>query len=743
MEPKKSRGDDERQIDSLNLTIWDELSADPEGSAKKALAALERSVTLRYRKGQADAWLNVGWARFYESKLPEAYGAFGNSLRLYEELGDFLGSSAVLNAIGVYDHTISRLDKALEYYTRSMEAAKAAGSLERELVATANIGEVCLDLGNPKEALDYLVPAYDRMPEGYPARNVSDCLRNIGQAYLMLGTLDLATEFSERAYEAASASCDPLMSSSSLESLAAILLAKDDAEGALARLAEARAIVDKVGNRSQLASLLVVEGQALVLAGRLEEAIAALTEAESMCAAMRLQGKLYRVYEHLSAAWERKGDPGRALEYFKRYSVARFDIQSEDTAFKMRRFRDQANIEQAQREAEIYRLRNIDLKEKTEALEESNRQIMAISEIGKRITASLDFNTVVQTVHDCLKPHLDIDMFGIALADAERSQLVYRRFFEEGVRRGERRIAMDSKTSFAAWSFRNRKPVLIAHNDTEYSRYLEAPAQFVGRRSQSIVCMPLAIEDKPLGVMTVQNYEPKAYSPQHLSLLEALCSYVAIAVDNAIVHDRVEDLNRALSEEKRRLERATLKISHLANHDTLTGLPNRRLLFELAGKAIETVRRSGSILGVVYIDLDDFKPINDRFGHSAGDSALIAITERLRSLVRASDIVARIGGDEFVAIVNNVKNRADIERVATKLLDGCGAKLELGSGSCSIGLSMGIAVFPDHGSTVEELINKADAAMYRVKHVDKRSYAFFDPAYDGLAMGEPADRAID
>jgi diguanylate cyclase (GGDEF)-like protein len=317
-----------------------------------------------------------------------------------------------------------------------------------------------------------------------------------------------------------------------------------------------------------------------------------------------------------------------------------------------------------------------------------------------------------------------MDMFGIALFDPDRNQLVYRRYYEEGVRKNEHRIDVNSESSFAAWAFKNRKPVLISDKDAEYSNYLSKPSTRKGLPSQSVVCMPLSIEDRAIGVMTLQNYKVRAYAPHHLAFIEALAPYVGIAVENAIIHDRLEDLNRALSDEKRRLERATLKISHLANHDTLTGLPNRRLLFELMGKTVETARRTNGKVGVVFIDLDDFKPINDEFGHAAGDSALVAMSERIRGLVRASDIVARIGGDEFVAVITNVKNRDDIERVARKIISECASPLSFSGKTSRLGMSMGISVFPDDGESIEDLVNKADSAMYRVKHFDKNSYAF-------------------
>jgi len=418
------------------------------------------------------------------------------------------------------------------------------------------------------------------------------------------------------------------------------------------------------------------------------------------------------------------GDYERALFYFKRFADFRAQVQHEDTVNKLRNIQTQSENERARQEAEIYRLRNIDLKEKSEALEESNRQIVSISRIGRRITASLDFGTVVQTVYDCLEHYLEMDMFGIALHDPAREQLVYRRYYEDGSRKGGHRIDVRSDSSFAAWAFRNKKPVLIAEKDKEYTKYLSHPSTRKGPPCQSIVCLPLFIEDKAIGVMTVQSYKARAYTAGHMSFVEALAPYIGIAVENAIIHDRLEELNKALSDEKRRLERATLKISHLANHDSLTGLPNRRLLFELMAKTVETAKRAGTKIGVVFMDLDDFKPINDKYGHAAGDSALIAMSQRIRELVRSSDIVARIGGDEFVAVITNIKSVADIERVARKIIAECAQPLSFSGKEHPVGLSMGISVYPDDGEIIEELVNKADSAMYRVKHIDKNAYTF-------------------
>ena len=195
-------------------------------------------------------------------------------------------------------------------------------------------------------------------------------------------------------------------------------------------------------------------------------------------------------------------------------------------------------------------------------------------------------------------------------------------------------------------------------------------------------------------------------------------------MENSLIHDRLETLNRAIRGEKEELEKAAVSITHLANHDPLTGLPNRRLLFELLQNTFAVAKRNGTKVGLIYVDLDDFKPINDRLGHLAGDKALVAIADRLRTMLRASDTVARVGGDEFIAVLASVRDKADISLAARKILEECSHPLRVEGEECRVGFSMGIAVFPDDGDSIEAIVSAADDAMYRVKRGTKNGYAF-------------------
>lgn len=165
-------------------------------------------------------------------------------------------------------------------------------------------------------------------------------------------------------------------------------------------------------------------------------------------------------------------------------------------------------------------------------------------------------------------------------------------------------------------------------------------------------------------------------------------------------------------------------IRHMATHDLLTDLPTRRLATDRLDLSIAMAKRLGHKLAVFFIDVDGFKAVNDTWGHAAGDRVLKEIAKRLNSCVRESDTAARIGGDEFLAALSNLNTRDDARIVAEKMLEQFAHPVAIAEGSVTIGISVGIAIYPDNGESVDALIKAADNAMYRVKRADKNGYSF-------------------
>ena len=171
-------------------------------------------------------------------------------------------------------------------------------------------------------------------------------------------------------------------------------------------------------------------------------------------------------------------------------------------------------------------------------------------------------------------------------------------------------------------------------------------------------------------------------------------------------------------------KRAEEKIAHLAHYDYLTNLPNRAFFLDSLDHCVLIAKRNSSKMAVLFLDLDGFKKINDSLGHGAGDQLLREVSKRLKVTIRASDTVARVGGDEFILLLNEIGSIENAGIMAAKIIAALSEPFELLGKKCNVGGSIGIAVYPDDATAPETLIKRADNAMYLAKQSGKNTYKF-------------------
>jgi diguanylate cyclase (GGDEF)-like protein/PAS domain S-box-containing protein len=171
-------------------------------------------------------------------------------------------------------------------------------------------------------------------------------------------------------------------------------------------------------------------------------------------------------------------------------------------------------------------------------------------------------------------------------------------------------------------------------------------------------------------------------------------------------------------------EKIAAELDFLANHDALTGLPSLRLCKDRLEHSLAEARRSRQQSAVMFLDLDGFKEINDTHSHEFGDLVLKATADRITAVIRETDTVARIGGDEFIIILSSVPDLKIVKRIATNLIEQIASSIQIEQYRVAVTGSIGIAMYPDNGTTSEELIRAADRAMYRIKESGKNSYGF-------------------
>lgn len=231
----------------------------------------------------------------------------------------------------------------------------------------------------------------------------------------------------------------------------------------------------------------------------------------------------------------------------------------------------------------------------------------------------------------------------------------------------------------------------------------ECPRQWYRELEQAgevakVTALPLTRHDSMMGAIFMRGAAEISYGEPDHELLRFVAGQVAVAIERKQLH---ESLLRA------------------AQYDELTGLPNRRLFHDRLTVALARSRRNNAGLGLLFADVDGFKQVNDSLGHAAGDALLQEIGKRLTRCMRASDTVARLSGDEFVVMIEDLATRRDVQLMGEKLREAVSAPIVVAGCTLQVGLSVGIAVFPDDAGHAEQLLSHADSAMYRAKQSRK------------------------
>lgn len=222
---------------------------------------------------------------------------------------------------------------------------------------------------------------------------------------------------------------------------------------------------------------------------------------------------------------------------------------------------------------------------------------------------------------------------------------------------------------------------------------------------------------------------------QHVPVRSNIHSAVLLAIILGLLASSVwlmiGDLTRlvqALRSENHRVHQSKLQIRQLINHDSLTQLPNRVLARERWEQAVQRCQPQDHWVALLFIDLDNFKQVNDNLGHHAGDKLLQSVASQLRSHLRGSDLVCRISGDEFLVLAEGVRQQDEVQQLAEKLLAAVATPVNFANTTFSSTCSIGIAIAPRDGTDFDLLCQKADSAMYQAKHFGRNHLAFYDPS---------------
>lgn len=315
----------------------------------------------------------------------------------------------------------------------------------------------------------------------------------------------------------------------------------------------------------------------------------------------------------------------------------------------------------------------------------------ALYAISEAAHAAEDLPTLFHKIHQIIGGMLPAANFLVALRDAHNDTLSFPYYVDEDTHKST--APSPNSTLISTEIIRTGEILHLSPGKQTF------PAGYVqsddAHDAFNLIGVPLHANKGVIGALILKSYKPEiCYTQRDIDLLQFVSTQIAMAI------------------ERKQME---LWLQHIARHDPLTDLPNRALFNDRLQTALLMSKRNQTWFALLYIDLDKFKNVNDSLGHAIGDQLLQEVAQRLRRCVRESDTVGRVGGDEFLILLNNIGLAEHALQVAENIRIALGQTFEVKGHPLYILPSIGVALYPEHGDDYEQLIHSADEAMYRAK----------------------------
>ncbi len=373
------------------------------------------------------------------------------------------------------------------------------------------------------------------------------------------------------------------------------------------------------------------------------------------------------------------------------------------------------------------------------SLQQKETEIELLQKTFTEIGSELDIEKVFQIVSERARELINAETLLIPLLDSNCETYTYR----GGAGKNAEEIVGESLPldfGVCGWVWKHKKPwwqgMMNELSGDEKNRWEQ--------EAGNMILVPLQGKRHFLGGIAGLNKRGGgSFGKKDLSLLQLFASIVSVAIENAMAVKSMED-SHALNEDYRyklenlnkQLIESSKELEYLSLYDSVTALPNRSLFYDRLSRDIVEARNDGSTIGVLLIDIDSFKDINDTLGHDLGDSLLNKIARRFDDGININETLARLGGDEFTVILPG-HDQAQVLRRAEKLIDSLKPAFILEKNSIVVSASIGVAVYPDHGENIGNLLSHADFAMYEAKSSSLK-ICVYNPDSDHLAQGHLA-----
>ncbi|NQT59006.1 MAG: diguanylate cyclase [Bacteroidetes bacterium] len=700
---------------------------DPEKGIVLASEVITAAEKAALHKHQAQGLVYLGYIRVFQADLQSALDAFHEALSLFIEKDEHQGIIQAENGIATICLKTQQYVDAIQHLEFIQDLSLETNDIHGLSLSYINLGMAYSKLGEFEKAMGFLSNAEEVVAITQNNQHMGTINLIYGTLYSQKGEFDTALDHLHKALE--------FFENIQIADMPEVLIEIAKIHSAKGELATAEQYLQTANSLASSNNLVQGRLEILHELGRIS-----LVQQDFIRAAAYFE-ESFEIAERCSSYYFIRKNAYELFNYYyteKNYSSAveisrkiwDFDNQSEEKIqlkTNLSQYITQKQLQRVSKERDL-------LKRHSQMVQNSNQLIHTISRIGKEIVSILDFKISIEHIYQNISELMIVNFFSIVTYDDVNKNLQVRFSYDKTYNHREMEIDIDSVHSLAAYCARVRKNILINDGIDEIRQYVPEFRSLLNqtRECKSFIFIPLETRGALEGVLTVQSYEANQYSLKELDILSTIGNYIAVSLSNQKNLNKLKQKNDELKLKQKHLEltledlrSANRKIEHMATFDSLTGLPNRRLLMKRLQGILSLARRYNKPLGIFFIDLDNFKSINDTLGHQAGDSALKIIADRAINCLRKSDLIARVGGDEFIAVFNDIKKVEDLPIIAMKLIQSFSKPLELMRREFSIGASIGISLFPAHGTTIESLIKNADVALYQAKNSGKGRYSLY------------------
>ncbi len=730
----KTNGDEEKADRKIKVRkLLDEAQFKERSHPEEALILAKEALKIAemnfYKKEKGESQTRIGRCLWMMGQLNEAIEFLNRALETSKLLPRGNVEAEALNALGNVYLYMKTYDHAMDYYAQALETARTEELFELEAGILNNLGGLYKELDDLDTALGYYQDSLDKYDMNQDLYGKAIPLFNTAEVYIEKKNWSLAKIKIDEVLKICKKKDAKVMFSYSLHLLGKMYRYQGQYQKALKEFEKSLKLAKETKDYHHQVVVYKDLYEIMLVEEKLIEGIEHLEKALKI--AKKIDGEAFipDIYASMAQVYEKMGEESLAYKYYQRFYQTTMDTEKRRRSEKLRSISFQLQLEKSQKETKTYRYLVQELEKKTQELRYSYKQMKVVGDIGQNITATLDLEQVFDLLYENLNQLMEAMVLGIGLVDENKEKIRYELYIENGVKQPSFEVAIDSQHSWAAWCLKNNRDVLINDVEAEYSSYLEGTSHTVGEAMNSVIFCPLMIEDRAIGVVTVQSLKKNVFTNHQLETLKTLSPYLAIAINNAQKSKALRNEIKIREKTEKALKVLNSKLQKISEMDGLTNIPNRRCFDKKFDSIWKNALRRQEKVSLLLVDIDFFKEFNDHYGHLEGDKVLQKIAKTIeKSLKRSTDVVARYGGDEFVVLLPNT-DRTGALNVAENIKEQVAALKILHTQSKFykiITLSIGISTLrPAKEMDKKQLLEQADKALYQSKAQNRNRISVF------------------